>query len=105
MSLRRAAAACCCAAAFSVAIHAQSTVVELNDAGWKALQGGHIDRAASLFAEALKTRPDEPVLLLGSGAAASAQGKQTQAIAQLQRALELNPRLTPASRLLGRIAY
>src|SRR5439155_8435827 len=53
----------------------------------------------------LTLRPDDPVLLLGSGAAASVQGKQDAAMARLQRALELNPRLTPASRLLGQIAY
>jgi tetratricopeptide (TPR) repeat protein len=95
------------AAAFllAVTVGAQSRVVELNEAGWKALRAGYTDRAASLFAEALKMRPDDPVLLLGSGAAANAQGKQKEAIAQLQRALELNPRLTPASRLLGQIAY
>jgi tetratricopeptide (TPR) repeat protein len=105
MPLRHAAAAGFAAAVFFVTVQAQSTVVELNDAGWKALRAGYTERAASLFADALKMRPDDPVLLLGSGAAASAQGKQKQAIARLQRALELNPRLTPASRLLGRIAY
>ena len=105
MFLRPAAAACCAAALLAITLHAQSTVVELNDAGWKALRDGYGDRAASLFAEALKLRPNDPVLLLGSGAAASAQGKQRQAMAQLQRALEVNPRLTPASRLLGQIAY
>src|SRR5215831_1176091 len=87
----------------AVTAHAQSRVVELNEAGWRALRSGYGDRAASLFAEALKMRPDDPVLLLGSSAAANAQGRQKEAMAQLQRALELNPRLTPASRLLGQI--
>jgi tetratricopeptide (TPR) repeat protein len=86
-------------------LHAQSSVTELNDAGWKALRAGNSDRAATLFAEALTLRPKDPVLLLGSGAAAHAQGKQRDAMARLQRALESNPKLIVASRLLGQIAF
>jgi len=86
-------------------LHAQSTVVELNDAGWKALRDGNNDRAATLFAEALTLRPKDPILLFGSGAAAHAQGRQRDAMARLQRALESNPKLTVASRLLGQIAF
>ena len=95
-----------CAAAISLAsLDAQSTVVELNDAGWKALRNGYTDRAAALFAEALAIRPNDAVLLLGAGAAADAQGKHRDAMTRLQRALDLNPRLIVASRLLGQIAY
>jgi tetratricopeptide (TPR) repeat protein len=95
-----------CATAISVAaLHAQSEVMELNAAGWKALNSGYSDRAAALFAEALTLRPNDPVLLLGSGASAHAQGKQQDAMARLKRALQLNPRLIVASRLLGEIAY
>ncbi len=68
--------------------HAQSRVTELNEQGWKALRGGYSDRAAALFAEALTLRPNDPVLLMGSGAAAHAQGKQRDAMARLQRALD-----------------
>lgn len=84
---------------------AQSGIVELNDAGWKALRDGRSDRAARLFAEALSLGPDEPVLLFGAGAAAHAQGKPRDAMKQLQRALKGDPALTAASQLLGRIAY
>jgi tetratricopeptide (TPR) repeat protein len=86
-------------------LHAQSSVTELNDAGWKALRDGNNDRAATFFAEALTLRPKDPVLLFGSGAAAHAQGKQRDAMARLQRALESKPNLTIASRLLGQIAF
>src|SRR5439155_387835 len=93
-----------CFASF-VFLQAQSRLVELNDAGWKALRDGYSDRAAALFAKALAERPDDPVLLFGSGAASSAQGNQKEAMACLQRALEIDPKLIQASRLLGRIAY
>lgn len=84
---------------------AQSRVTELNAAGWKAIGNGDGARAASLFAEALGARPNDPVLMLGSGAAAQLQGKTADAIKRLTRALEIDPRLTEASRLLGVVAY
>ena len=86
-------------------LFAQSSVVELNEAGWKALRNTDNDRAAALFNEALTLRPNDPVLLLGFGASAHALGKQQEAMKRLRRALELDPRLTIAARLLGRIAY
>jgi tetratricopeptide (TPR) repeat protein len=86
-------------------LHAQSSVTELNDAGWKALRDGNGARAEAIFAEALTLRPNDPVLVLGSGAAAQAQGHHREAILRLQRALDLEPRLTVASKLLGQIAY
>jgi tetratricopeptide (TPR) repeat protein len=89
----------------ATSVHGQSQVNELNDAGWKALRDGYQDRAASLFAEALTLRPNDPVLLMGVGAAAHAQGKQKDAMTSLQKALEVMPGLTPASILLGQIAF
>jgi tetratricopeptide (TPR) repeat protein len=86
-------------------VHAQSTVNELNEAGWKALENGNSGRAAALFAEALTLRPNDPVLLLGAGAAAHELGNQRDAIARLKRALELKPGFTVASKLLGQVAY
>jgi hypothetical protein len=81
------------------------TLSELNEAAWKALADGKADRAAALFAEALAIRPDDAVLLFGAGAAAHEQGKPQDAIARLRQAIERNPRLVEASRLLGAIAY
>jgi tetratricopeptide (TPR) repeat protein len=91
-------------AASLVGLRAQ-TVTELNDAGWKALRNENPDRAAALFAEALQARPDDPALLLGAGAAAHARGKQTEAMAWLERSLEIKPQATAASVLLGQIAF
>src|SRR5262249_7520712 len=105
MRARRALAAASLVALSLAAVRAQSSVKELNQAGWEALEDGYHDRAAKLFAEALSLRPDDPVLLFGSGAAAHAQGRQRDAMKRLQKALEGNPRLIPASQLLGRIAY
>ncbi|HEY7288910.1 MAG TPA: tetratricopeptide repeat protein [Vicinamibacterales bacterium] len=87
------------------AVGAQSSVAELNDAGWKALRGGNVTRAASIFRDALEMAPDDPAVLFGAGAVAHAQGRQTEAMARLERALELKPSMTGASMLLGRIAF
>src|ERR1041384_2889386 len=79
---------------------AQSRVAELNDAGWKALRGGYHDRAAAYFAEAVNLRPNDPTLLFGWGAAAHAQGKQRDALARLAKAIEIQPGLLAAAKLL-----
>ena len=84
---------------------AQSTVVELNDAGWKLVQQRDGARATRIFAEALSLEPDNPILLFGAGSAAYVDRRMKDASAHLQRALNFNPRLTPASLLLGEIAY
>lgn len=89
----------------TASVSSQSTVIELNDAGWQALRAQNPDRAAALFREALTVEPDDAVLLFGAGAAARAQGKPREALALLQRAVEHKPRLIEASRLLGQIAY
>jgi Putative Zn-dependent protease, contains TPR repeats len=101
----RATAVLCLMALCVVSVQGQSRVNELNDAGWKALSDGYQDRAARLFAEALELRPNDAVLLTGAGAAAHAQGKQKEAMASLQKALDVMPGLTPASLLLGQIAF
>ena len=89
----------------AVSLQTQTRVVELNDAGWKAIGKGEGTRAASLFAEALAIRPEDPVLVLGAGAAAHVQGKTDLAIKRLKEALAIKPSLLEASRMLGAIAY
>jgi tetratricopeptide (TPR) repeat protein len=78
---------------------------ELNDAGWKLLDSGDAARASKLFAAGLAREPDQPALLLGSGVAAHLLGRSKEAVLPLRRALDLDPLLTPASILLGEIAY
>jgi Flp pilus assembly protein TadD len=84
-----------------VPVHAQSSVFELNEAGWKMLEKGDAGHAAQLFAEALAQRPDEPVLLFGASVSAQLLNRPSDAKAKLHHALDLNPRFTPASLLLG----
>jgi tetratricopeptide (TPR) repeat protein len=98
-------AACLALSVSVVGVHAQSNPAELAEAGWKALRNENPKRAAALFAEALQVLPDEPALLYGAGAAAHALGKPREAMAWLERSLELRPQLTVASALLGRIAF
>src|SRR4029450_11807058 len=86
-------------------LHAQSTVAELNDTGWKMLQNGDAVHATKVFADALAQRPDEPTLLFGASVSAHVQGRSAEAKTKLRRALDLNPRFTPASLLLGEIMY
>jgi tetratricopeptide (TPR) repeat protein len=78
---------------------------ELNDAGWKLLESGDAARASKLFADALAKEPDQPALLLGAGVSAHLLGRSKEATRPLRRALDLDPRLTPASLLLGQIVY
>ena len=87
------------------AASAQTSVADLNEAGWRLLQGGDGARAAKIFAEALDAQPNSPVLLLGAGVAAHLQGKTREATTNLRRALEIAPDLTPASIVLGQIEY
>jgi tetratricopeptide (TPR) repeat protein len=105
MSTRRTLITTAAALLCVAAVHAQSSVAELNDAGWKNLRAGNVTRAAANFRDALELAPDDPVVLFGAAAVAHAQGKQAEAMARLERALELKPSLTPASILLGKIAY
>jgi tetratricopeptide (TPR) repeat protein len=88
-----------------VSVGAQTTVAELNETGWTLLQKGEAARAAKLFADALSQRPDDPVLLFGASVSAHVQGHADDAKPKLRRALEVNPRFTPASLLLGEILY
>jgi tetratricopeptide (TPR) repeat protein len=85
--------------------HAQSSLVDLNDEGWRLIQKGEAARAAKVFAEALDAQPDHPVLLFGAAAAAHLQGRGKEATTRLRQALEIAPDLTPASMLLGQIEY
>ena len=86
-------------------LYAQSSVQELNEAGWKALEAGNGRRALGLFNEALTLRPNDPVLLTGAGAALQAEGRPRDAMVRLKQAVALKPDLTAASILLGDIAF
>ena len=105
MRIRWVSSLVCCATLTFTPLHAQSSVPALNEAGWTMIQQGEPARAASLFGQALVLRPDDPILLFGAGVAAHLDGRSVDAQTKLRRVLELNPRLTPASLLLGEIVY
>lgn len=75
------------------------------EAGFKALQAGDGEQAASAFRGPLNEHPRDAVLNLGVGAAAHLLGRDDEARTLLRRALESEPRLTYASFLLGEITY
>ena len=105
MPMRPLLAALCLILTGTSIIQAQSTAVELNDAGWKMLERGEGARAARVFAEALALAPDNPLLWFGAGAAAHVDGRPKDASAHLRKALAYDPKLTPASLLFGEIVY
>ena len=72
---------------------------------WSALEGRDAERAATLFRDALKERPVDPVLHFGAGSAAFALGRTSQALASFRRAVELAPQFPEALAALGQVAY
>ena len=92
-------------ALLSGSISAQTAADKKIEAGWEAIRQRDGATAATIFYEALKRYPNEAALHYGAAAAAHLLGRETDAIVSLKRALVLNPKLTPASDLLGRIQY
>lgn len=86
-------------------VRAQSGPAELGAAGWSAIQTDDGDAAAQLFGRALAMKPGDAVLHLGAGAAAHMLGQEDAAAIALTTALEIDPALTVASKLLAEIAY
>jgi Peptidase MA superfamily/Tetratricopeptide repeat len=75
------------------------------EAGWQAIQAGEADGAASIFRQALERWPSEAALHFGAGISAHMLGRDREARQSLKRAIELDPRLKDAARLLGEIEY
>ena len=88
----------------ALSAHAQASNDAL-DAGFAALQAGNGDKAAAVFRSALASDSDNPVALYGAGAAAHLQGRESDALVFLKKAVQVEPRLIQASALLGDIAY
>ena len=102
--LRRVAAAVCLAAGLLSTARAQSAD-PVAERGFAALQRGEADAAAVVFRTALAERPHDPVLLYGAGLAAHLQGRDDDAAGLLKQAVQIEPRLVPATLVLGDIAY
>jgi tetratricopeptide (TPR) repeat protein len=104
MCMTRSLAIALLISALAAPVRAQSTPADLGAAGWRAMQQDDGDAALQLFAEALALSPEDAVLHLGAGSAAHMLGRDTDAADSLKRALDIDPTLTVASRLLGEIA-
>jgi tetratricopeptide (TPR) repeat protein len=70
-----------------------------------ALEGKRFRDAFDAFAEAAQQRPRDVSLYVGAAYAASMMGQAADAQQWLERALQIQPRYTPASALLGQVLY
>jgi tetratricopeptide (TPR) repeat protein len=86
-------------------VDAQPAVSEALTKGFQALKSGDAARADAIFREGLTQHPRDPQLLLGAGVAASLQGRDKDAIAFLNQALQIEPELFQAAALLGELLY
>jgi tetratricopeptide (TPR) repeat protein len=84
---------------------AQPATSEAFEQGFQALQNGDTDRADSIFHDALTRHPRDPLLLFGAGVVAKLQGQERDAIALLQQALQIEPKLAEAAAILGELLY
>ena len=73
--------------------------------GAQALRDGDADRAAAVFAEGLEQSPANPNLHFGAGVAAHLRGRDSEARAALEKALQLEPEFIGAAALYGELAY
>jgi tetratricopeptide (TPR) repeat protein len=67
----------------------------------RAMSEHRYNDAVSAYRELLKAHPDEPELLANLGMALAMGGHEADAVAPLERALALNPKLTNARMFLG----
>jgi Tetratricopeptide repeat/Peptidase MA superfamily len=99
----------CVAATFAIvaglAVPAASQPTRAEQVAVRALEDGDVEKAATAFAEALVQSPRDPRLHFGAGVAAHLRGRDDEARKLLQRALDLEPRLTHAAALFGELAY
>ena len=74
-------------------------------AGWEALRAGDATAAAAAFRSALAGDPKNARLHLGAASAAFLARRDADAKRALERALDLDPRLPDARKLLGQVLY
>jgi tetratricopeptide (TPR) repeat protein len=91
--------ACCLTAAASAQIDPRTAMLE--QAGFDALNAGQIDRAVAAFTDALTSDPKNAQLHLGMGVAAYLQQRDSDALRELTRAIEIEPQLADAHEFLG----
>jgi hypothetical protein len=103
--MRRLALVCTLLSLAWAAAASAQTAARRGDPAWDALREGNHTQAEQAFRTALRARPADPTLHLGLGIALHEQGRSPEARVSLARALDLEPRLTPAAALLGQIIY
>jgi predicted Zn-dependent protease len=67
----------------------------------RAMSEQRYEDATTAYRELLKAHPDEPTLLANLGMSLAMGGHPAEAVAPLERALKLNPKLTNARMILG----
>ena len=77
----------------------------LERTAFDALNAGQIRAAADAFREGIAADPKNPRLHLGAGMAAALERRDGDAKDALERALALDPKLTPARVLLGQVQH
>ncbi|PWT86958.1 MAG: hypothetical protein C5B57_00160 [Blastocatellia bacterium] len=77
----------------------------LEKAGWDALAAGNARAAAEAFRDAIAADPKNARLHMGAATAAYLERRDTNARSELERTLELNPKLFEARVLLGQVLY
>lgn len=103
MVLHRVAVAIAFVVGSAVAAAGQASRAE--QVGAQALRDGDEDRAAAVFAEGLQQYPANPNLHFGAGVAAHLRGRDSEARAALEKALQLEPEFIGAAALYGELAY
>jgi len=98
-------AAALVAGAPAVAQTSDPRIVLMERAAWNALNKGQAKAAADIFTQALASDPNNAQLHFGAGSAAYADRRDDDAKSALERALSIDPRLTAASQLMGRVLY
>ena len=74
-------------------------------AAWNALANGENKTAADIFRQALASDPNNAQLHMGAATAAYADRRDVDAKSELDRALALDAKLTPARQLLGLVLH
>jgi tetratricopeptide (TPR) repeat protein len=77
----------------------------LERTGWDALKAGNGSAAAEAFRAAITGDPKNARLHLGAGVAAYLERRDADAKSALERALDLDPRLSEARMILGKVLY
>src|SRR5262249_22336295 len=89
----------------SAQLRSAQTPEALAREGEVALQAGRYRDAFDAFAAAAQARPTDPSLYTAAARAAESLGQLADAQRWLTRALQIEPRYTPASQILARVLY